>query len=64
MEDNIIKIVACAPPRCNCPEMLVNPTTGIVIINDDYGSSITMTYDEFKILAERFNEYATGPFRI
>ena len=61
----IIKITACAPPRCNCPEMEIVPEANSVFIKDDYNGCVQMTLDEFAILAIRFqaemakDEYCT-----
>jgi hypothetical protein len=54
IEKKLIKIVACKRPRCNCPELHMDDDTKEILIVDDFGGSVKMTYEEFTILARGF----------
>lgn len=54
---NLIKISACAPPRCSCPVLTLNVDDLVVDIDDDFNNSVHMTVEEFIILAEKFTGY-------
>lgn len=54
---DLVKIVACAPPRCQCPELEIDMDTCKIEIRDDFGGRVEMTFEEFSILARRFLEY-------
>jgi hypothetical protein len=47
-------LVACAPPRCQCPEVEMDFFACTVEIRDDFGGRCCMTFGEFAILARKF----------
>lgn len=49
-----LTLVACAPPRCQCPEVEMDFLTCTVEIRDDFGGRCHMTFEEFAILARKF----------
>lgn len=55
-KDNL-KIVACSPPRCKCPVMDINFENHEIVIIDDYGGKVKMTFTEMSILSQRFLEH-------
>lgn len=59
-----MKITACAPPRCNCPELEAYETVDgevRVTITDDYNGVVVMTAEEFLQLAVEFIRAVSAP---
>lgn len=50
-------ITSCARPLCNCPILEMDDNAKQVIVKDDFGGSVKMSYTEFYTLAKKFMEY-------
>lgn len=52
----IEKFVLCAPPRCSCPEVLIDHEKCSVTITDDYEGKVILTFDEMLMLTDKWKE--------
>ena len=56
-KNEIVKITLCAPPRCSCPTISIDKDTELVVINDDFGGKVQLTFEEARLFVEAMSGY-------
>ena len=48
--------VACKPPFCKCPEIIIDTKSDKIIIKDDFNGQVEMTQEQFDLIVNYYKE--------